>query len=83
MLYVGVREIEGSRFERAIFADLGDATEVYEEAAYVVRNAPGEGATDNLTIVTQAFLYAADATAPDLAKSMSEDGHAILLESEN
>jgi hypothetical protein len=81
-LFVVVREVEGLRVEYAIFADLSEATQCYDEAVYVVRNAPGEGASDDLTIVTASALYAADTTDPELATAMAADGSVILLESE-
>lgn len=82
MLYVVVREVESLRFESAVFTSLEEATECYEEAAYVVRNAPGEGAADDLTIVTAAALFAADTADPELAKAMTLDGRAFTMESE-
>ena len=66
----------------ATFTSLGNATACYEEAAYVVRNAPGEGATDDLTIVTAAALFVADTSDPDLAKTLAADGRAFLMEQE-
>jgi hypothetical protein len=66
----------------AVFPGLEDATECYNEAAYVVRNAPGEGATDDLTIVTAAALFVADTSDHDLAKAMAADGRAFLMEQE-
>jgi hypothetical protein len=59
---------------------LASATECYDEAAYVVRNAPGEDPGDDPTIVTAALLYAAPTSDPDTASAMTEDGRAVLLE---
>lgn len=82
MLFVVIRQVEGLRTESAVFTDLCKATECCEDAAYVVRNAPGEGATDDLTIVTAACLYVAETSSHDLAKAMAADGRAFLMESE-
>jgi hypothetical protein len=82
MLFVVIRQVEGVRTESIVLTDLSAATEHYEGAAYVVRNAPGEGATDDLTIITAAALFAADTTDPDLAKAMATDSRAFLMESE-
>jgi hypothetical protein len=64
MLFVVVREVEGLQDELAVFVSLDEATECYEEAAYVVRNAPGESATDDLTVVTAAALFAVEKQMP-------------------
>ena len=66
----------------AVFDQLSDATSIYEEAAYVVRNAPGEGMSDDTTIVTGAALFVADAANEDLAKAMVDAGQAFLIEQE-
>ena len=82
MLFLVFREVEGSRSEWAIFTDLDGATECYDEAAYVVRNAPGEGPEDDPTIVTAASLYAAYTADPETALEMVSGGRAVLMESE-
>jgi hypothetical protein len=82
MLYVVSREVEGSRIERVVFSDLETAAAWYEEAAYVVRNAPGEDPGDDPTIVTAAFLHVAQTLDPETAKVMAEDGRAELLQTE-
>lgn len=82
MFFVVVREIEGLRTEQAVFADLAEATECFEEASYAVRNAPGEDSGDDPTIVTAAWLYAADTADRDAALKMASGGHAVLLEKE-
>ncbi|WP_428487737.1 hypothetical protein [Rhodopila sp.] len=82
MLFVVVREVEGLRNEFAVFANFEAATECYEDAAYVVRNAPGEGVADDLTIITACVLYAADTLDPDLAEALAARDEAIMIESE-
>jgi hypothetical protein len=82
MLFVVMRQVEGLHAQSAVFTDLAKATECYEEAAYVVRNAPGEGATDDPTIVTSAALFAVDTESPEVAKAMAADGSAFMMESE-
>lgn len=82
MLFVVTRQVEGLHNQSAVFSDLGEATECYEEAAYVVRNAPGEGATDDLTIVAAAALFVAETSDHNLAKAMAADGRAFMMESE-
>jgi hypothetical protein len=74
--------MEDSSPELAVFVSLDEAIECYEEAAYFVRNAPGESATDDLTVVTAAALFAVETTNADLAKAMANDGRATLMESE-
>ncbi len=82
MLFVVIREVEGIRTESLTLTDLDEAAECYEEAAYVVRNAPGEGATDDLTIITAAALFVSETLDHDLAKAMAADGRAFMMESE-
>jgi hypothetical protein len=83
MLFVVIRDTVELGSQKAVFTRLNEATEVYEEAAYVCRNAPGEGATDDMTIVTEAFLYAVDTTDPVAALLMVADGRATILEHED
>ncbi len=82
MLFVVMLQVEGLHTQSAVFTDLAEATEYYQQAAYVVRNAPGEGATDDFTIVTAAALFAADAEVSDAAKAMAEGGRAFMMELE-
>jgi hypothetical protein len=66
----------------AVFSDLEEATKCYEENAYVVRNAPGEGSGDDMTIVTSCALYAIDTLDRGLAVTMIHEGQGLLLEGE-
>lgn len=80
MLFVVVRDTDEHGRQWAVFADLEKATIAYEAAAHVVRNAPGEGPDDDLTIITGAALYAAHTTDPGIARFMVIIGRADLLE---
>ena len=82
MLYVLGKEIESERFEWTVFEDRARATECFDEAAYVVRNAPGDGPGDDPIIVTAAFLYAADTSVRSAAETMARSGRATLIAQE-
>lgn len=80
--FVVARDTEDYGHQLTVFSRLEEAALVYEEAAYVVRNAPGEGATNDPTIVVAAALFVADAADEGLAKAMAADGRAFLMERE-
>jgi hypothetical protein len=82
MLFIMLREIECARIECAAFVDLDEVTACYEEAAYIVRNAPGEDPEDDPAVVAGAVLYAADTQDPNFALEMVKDGRAVLMEIE-
>jgi hypothetical protein len=67
-LFVVIRAvIQGngeSAHESVALTNLDEAVECFENAAYVVRNVPGEGSADDLTIVTAAALFVADTPDP-------------------
>ncbi len=81
-MFVVARNTEEYGRQMAVFSDLEDALMIYEEAAYVARNAPGEGATDDPTIVMAAGLFVADAADEESAKATVADGAAFLMEQE-
>jgi hypothetical protein len=78
-LFIAVRDTAEYGRQYAFFTSLDEATDCYEDAAYVVRNAPGEGRSDDLTIISGAALYAAETSDRELARAMVDGGNALLL----
>lgn len=64
------------------FSWLDEALRVFEDAAYVVRSAPGESATNDPSIVTGAALFVVDAINEGSAKGLVTAGRAFLMEQE-
>ena len=81
VLYVVIREIEGAKKEAAAFRSRQDAQDVYDQAARVCDNDPDEMGNGDLTIVSQCWLYEADAADAEQALAHVHAGRGTLLAS--
>jgi hypothetical protein len=78
-LYVVAREIEQDRREEVVFQTSSEARRCYAEAHHVSENGPDDG--DDPSIVSNCWLYLADASDPATARAMVNDGKAVLIAS--
>lgn len=79
--FVVVREIEGARRVSTAFPSLDAARTFYDDAVYVCDLGPDEDVEGDPTIVSNCWLYAADAPNETDAGKMVSSGHARLIAS--